>query len=88
MAPLASSRTHPIPLLGLAHIGIRVHDMERSTRFYEMLGFTRTLGPIGPEPVAVLVHPCGLEINDGMEHAVLEPPPRQFGEEALDGIEP
>jgi hypothetical protein len=30
----------------------------------------------------------GLEIDDGMEDAVLEPPPRQLGEEALDGIEP
>ena len=30
----------------------------------------------------------GLEIDDGMEDAVLEPPPGQFGEEALDGIEP
>ena len=30
----------------------------------------------------------GLEIDDGMEDAVLEPAPGQFGEEALDGIEP
>ena len=29
-----------------------------------------------------------LEIDDGMEDAVLEPPARQLGEEALDGIEP
>ena len=31
---------------------------------------------------------CGLEIDDGMEDAVLEPPPGEFCEEALDGIEP
>ena len=28
-----------------------------------MLGFTKTAGPIGPEPVAILDHPSGLEIN-------------------------
>ncbi len=53
----------PIPLAGLAHIGIRVHDLERSVRFYALLGFTKTLGPIGPEPVAILDHPSGVEIN-------------------------
>src|SRR3954470_11227101 len=53
----------PIPIVGLAHIGIRVHDLERSVRFYELLGFTKTAGPIGPEPVAILMHPSGLELN-------------------------
>jgi len=53
----------PIPIAGLAHIGIRVHNLERSVRFYELLGFTNTAGPIGPEPVAILDHPCGLEVN-------------------------
>ena len=52
-----------IPVLGWAHVGIRVHDLERSQRFYERLGFRRTVGPIGPEPVAILEHPCGIEIN-------------------------
>ena len=52
-----------IPILGLAHIGIRVHDLERSVRFYELLGFTKTAGPLGPEPVAILDHPSGLEVN-------------------------
>jgi len=50
-------------ITGLAHIGIRVHDLERSVRFYELLGFTKTAGPIGPEPVAILDHPSGVEIN-------------------------
>jgi lactoylglutathione lyase len=54
---------HPVPLTGLAHIGIRVHDLERSVRFYERLGFTKMAGPIGPEPVAILEHPSGIEIN-------------------------
>lgn len=53
----------PIPVLGLAHIGIRVHELERSVRFYALLGFTKTLGPVGPEPVAILEHPAGVEIN-------------------------
>jgi lactoylglutathione lyase len=52
-----------IPILGLAHIGIRVHDLERSVRFYELLGFKKTAGPIGPEPVAILEHPSGVEVN-------------------------
>jgi lactoylglutathione lyase len=52
-----------IPLRGLAHIGIRVHDLERSMRFYALLGFSKTAGPVGPEPVAILDHPSGVEIN-------------------------
>ena len=56
-------KTVPIPILGLAHIGIRVHNLERSVRFYELLGFTKTAGPIGPEPVAILDHPSGVEVN-------------------------
>jgi lactoylglutathione lyase len=56
-------KTTPIPIVGLAHIGIRVHDLERSVRFYELLGFTKTTGPIGPEPVAILDHPSGVEVN-------------------------
>src|SRR5207244_11329557 len=53
----------PIPISGLAHIGIRVHDLERSVRFYELLGFTKTAGPLGPEPVAILDPPSGVEVN-------------------------
>jgi lactoylglutathione lyase len=53
----------PIPITGLAHIGIRVHDLERSMAFYSALGFAKTAGPIGPEPVAILHHPAGVEIN-------------------------
>jgi lactoylglutathione lyase len=48
---------------GLAHIGIRVHDLERSLRFYRLLGWEKTIGPVGPEPVAILDHPSGVEIN-------------------------
>jgi lactoylglutathione lyase len=52
-----------ITITGLEHIGIRVHDLERSAQFYQLLGFTKTAGPIGPEPVAILDHPSGIEIN-------------------------
>jgi lactoylglutathione lyase len=52
-----------IPISGLAHIGVRVHDMERAVSFYNLLGFSKTSGPLGPEPVAILHHPSGVEIN-------------------------
>lgn len=55
--------TAPIPITGLGHLGIRVHDLERSVQFYALLGFTKTAGPIGPEPVAILDHPSGVEVN-------------------------
>jgi len=38
---LQATETAPIPIAGLAHIGIRVHDLERSVRFDERLGSTR-----------------------------------------------
>ena len=53
----------PVEVSGIAHVGIRVHDLERSVRFYALLGFTKTAGPIGPEPVAILDHPSGIELN-------------------------
>src|SRR5215475_9880385 len=52
-----------ISIVRLEHIGIRVHDLERSARFYALLGFVKTAGPVGPEPVAILEHPAGIEIN-------------------------
>jgi lactoylglutathione lyase len=55
--------TPPIAISGMAHIGIRVHDLERSLAFYALLGFTKTAGPVGPEPVAILDHPSGVELN-------------------------
>ena len=55
--------TERISISGLAHVGVRVHDLERSVRFYELFGFSKTAGPIGPEPVAILDHPSGVEVN-------------------------
>jgi lactoylglutathione lyase len=53
----------PVSITGIAHIGIRVHDLQRSVAFYELLGFSKIAGPIGPEPVAILTHPSGVELN-------------------------
>ena len=50
-------------ITGLSHIGIRVHNLEKSRAFYELLGFEFVVGPIGPEPVAIMSHPSGIEIN-------------------------
>ena len=50
-------------IIGISHIGIRVHSLEISRAFYELLGFKFVVGPIGPEPVAIMSHPSGIEIN-------------------------
>ena len=60
---MTKQATQPIPIAGIAHIGVRVHDLERSVAFYSLLGFRKTAGPIGPEPVAILEHPSGVEVN-------------------------
>lgn len=48
---------------GVAHLGVRVHDLGVSRAFYEKLGFEFVLGPVGPEPVAIMKHASGVEIN-------------------------
>lgn len=50
-------------ITGIAHVGIRVHDLDRARAFYERLGFEFVVGPVGPEPVAILSHPSGVEVN-------------------------
>ena len=45
------------------HIGIRVSDFESSRDFYGKLGFEYVAGPTGPEPVAIVEHPSGININ-------------------------
>lgn len=50
-------------ITGIAHVGIRVHALDRARTFYEFLGFNFVMGPIGPEPVAIMSHPAGIEIN-------------------------
>ena len=48
---------------GINHIGIRVTNLEQSRSFYEQFGFEFIAGPMGPEPVAIMEHPSGVNIN-------------------------
>ncbi len=45
------------------HVGIRVKDLDVTRAFYEKLGFDFIAGPMGPEPVAIMEHPSGVNIN-------------------------
>lgn len=45
------------------HVGLRVKDLHTSRQFYEKLGFKFLVGPVGPEPVAIMEHPSGVNIN-------------------------
>ena len=45
------------------HVGIRVRDLAITREFYEKLGFEFLAGPVGPEPVAIMEHPSGVNIN-------------------------
>ena len=48
---------------GINHIGIRVTSLETARKFYQDLGFVFLAGPMGPEPVAIMEHPSGVNIN-------------------------
>ncbi len=50
-------------IIGIDHIGIRVAELSTARKFYENLGFIFIGGPTGPEPVAIMKHPCGMVIN-------------------------
>ncbi len=50
-------------IIGINHIGIRVRDLNDARQFYEQLGFVFLAGPMGPEPVAIMEHPSGVNIN-------------------------
>ena len=45
------------------HVGLRVRDLAIAREFYEKLGFEFLGGPLGPEPVAIVEHPSGVNIN-------------------------
>lgn len=45
------------------HVGLRVRDLAVTRAFYEQLGFDFLVGPVGPEPVAIMEHPSGVNIN-------------------------
>lgn len=50
-------------IVGVNHIGIRVTGLEKARKFYEQLGFVFIAGPVGPEPVAIMEHPSGINVN-------------------------
>ncbi len=50
-------------ITGINHVGLRVRDMDISRIFYEKLGFKFIVGPVGPEPVAIIEHTCGVNFN-------------------------
>jgi len=45
------------------HVGLRVRDLNVTRVFYEKLGFEFLEGPVGPEPVAIMEHPSGVNVN-------------------------
>jgi lactoylglutathione lyase len=45
------------------HVGLRVRDLALARAFYEKLGFEFLGGPMGPEPVAIVEYPSGININ-------------------------
>ena len=38
-------------------------DLDRARTFYEQLGVVFLVGPVGPEPVTIMEHPSGVNIN-------------------------
>ena len=50
-------------IIRINHVGLRVRNLDVAREFYEKLGFVFIVGPIGPEPVAVMEHPSGININ-------------------------
>ena len=45
------------------HVGLRVSSLAVAREFYAKLGFEFLVGPVGPEPVAIMEHPSGVNIN-------------------------
>lgn len=50
-------------ITGINHVGLRVKNLAVSREFYEKLGFEFIIGPVGPEPAAIIKHPSGININ-------------------------
>jgi len=50
-------------IIRINHVGLRVSNLEVTRAFYERLGFEFIIGPVGPEPVAIMEHPSGVNIN-------------------------
>lgn len=52
-----------LTLTRINHIGLRVSNYEITKAFYSRLGFEHISGPSGPEPVAIMIHSSGININ-------------------------
>ena len=52
-----------IAITRINHVGLRVTDLSQTRAFYESLGFEFLVGPVGPESVAIMEHPSGVNIN-------------------------
>lgn len=52
-----------LTLTKINHIGLRISHYEATKHFYHLLGFEHISGPSGPEPVAIMLHPSGININ-------------------------
>lgn len=70
----------------LNHIGIRVSNLDKAREFYEKIGFDFIVGPIGPEPVAIMEHPSGININfilnankESVENVLMDIPLKHTG---------
>jgi len=50
-----------------------VQDLARARTFYEKLGFKFLVGPVGPEPVAIMEHQSGVNINFILNASVSPP---------------
>jgi len=54
--------TQTVPIERVAHIGIRVRDLDRALGFYRVFGFTLSHRAQGDD-VAIIRNPQGVEIN-------------------------
>ena len=61
--PYIHRKTAMKEITRINHLGLRVKDLSISREFYEKLGFVFLAGPVGPEPVAIMEHPSGVNIN-------------------------
>jgi len=50
-------------IIRINHVGLRVKNWDVTRSFYEKLGFLFLVGPVGPEPVAIMEHHSGVNIN-------------------------
>jgi len=69
-------------ITGINHVGLRVRDLAIAREFYEKLGFIFLAGPVGPEPVAIVEHPSGVNINFILNTSPESPPTNVLMDEA------